>query len=92
MSEPIKVGDLVVQVYDCCPTRPLGKLGIPGIVARIVQDVSSCGHCRGRYGYQGPLVMLAGEPEYWKTPLHWFKRIPPLSELDDVKQDEEITA
>ena len=90
MSEPIKVGDLVVQVHDCCPSSNTSKMGVPGVVAQITSGATKCDYCRGLYA--GPHVALAGEPGHWKTPMAWFKRIPPLSELEDVIEGEELAA
>ena len=93
MSEPIKVGDLVVVVHSCCSDTREGL----GQVFR-VSNVRMCKPhgilCR-KCGYTGHEMMAEPEEEtkvLSHAPFSWLKRIPPLGELDDVRQDEEITA
>jgi hypothetical protein len=88
MSEPIKVGDLVVVVrgHVC-------DLGIVFAVAR-VETTTDYWHCAA-CGYVGDVTT-----ETWAflgkgvdgSPLSWLRRIPPLAELGEVEHDESIPA
>ena len=88
MSEPIKVGDLVVVVrWPCC-----GKgLGVVDRVTSIFPTPRpfkhSCAWCHAET-VEGTTV----ETEGYYLPHSWVRRIPPLSELEGEKRDEEITA
>jgi len=97
MSEPIGVGDLVMVVRGhSCVMERLG--GVPYRVKHIAPQRNGGWHCSrcGTWdiapeelvgaGFEG--VHVAGNG----IPLGWLKKIPPLSELDDVKRDVEITA
>lgn len=95
MSEPIKVGDLVMVVrWGGCKCN--GRIGLVYQVAHVGSwDLGgTCGNC-GTESVIPPGVKFqyanssSGRPN---VPLQWLKRIPPLSELGDVKNDEEITA
>lgn len=84
MSQPIKAGDLVMQVRSCCP-QYLGRMFVVGSVEN---TLFRCHHCEPK-GRERDIVFtryVAG------APIEWVKRIPPLSELDDARQDEGITA
>lgn len=86
MSGAIKAGDLVIVVATHCDESILGRI-VP------VDSVGAypncwCTHCNSHVS--GPIAMLNGQ--WWGVPTRWLKRIPPLEELEDVKQDEEITA
>ena len=88
MSEPIKVGDLVVVVrgHSC-------DLGLTFTVTDIHstwEGMWSCSKCTEHW-YR-PESMAATTGEWSSVELSNLKRIPPLEELGDVKQDEEITA
>lgn len=100
MSE-IKVGDLVV-VNKPASHGPCGL----GLIFRVTnirhpERGSSgrawrCSFC-GKSGIHQPGVgrpggLVEGYRRTKGMPLWRLKRIPPLSELDDVKRDEEITA
>ena len=104
MSEPIKVGDLVMVVRGhSCAIELIG--GVPFTVESIEPQIggSWCNRCGERniapeslYGATGVpkprvKVMKAKFPK-GAMPLEWLKKIPPIGELDDVKRDEEITA
>ena len=92
MSEPIKVGDLVRIVRDACPhDNGLGLGMIFSILA--IEPARNFGNfrcaCRitsGQLAYGD----VGKGPGYY--PVSCLRRIPPLSELDDVKQNEEIPA
>jgi len=56
----------------------------------VVKGLFDCTHCPicGAFFAEDSATNEAGNA----VPLSWLKRIPPLSELDDVKQDKEISA
>lgn len=92
MSEPIKVGDLVMVVKPppCGCTRTVGWIFTVQSFGRWTGYCNSC-----KSGYPISVMAESGIPWVLNTyafSLDRLKRIPPLSELDDVKQDEEITA
>ena len=89
MSEPIKVGDLVVVVRTCCAARYAESGGIVTRVREIVQSEYYCWDCAEK-GTLRALLDISGK--YNAAPLFWLKRIPPLDELEGEKRDEEITA
>lgn len=85
MSEPIKVGDLVMVVKWPHEHRQkyLGHIFPVQSIAAYV----SCSQCGQLW-----VEPTAETPTHRGVPISWLKKIPPLSELDDVKRDEEITA
>lgn len=88
MSEPIKVGDLVViaRPTPCCGNE--GNVGIVFVVSGIDYG-GSCSYCSRPH----PRAAGAfGKSDGHMTQVSRLKRIPPLKELDDVKRDEEIHA
>lgn len=91
-DKPISVGDLVMVVRGhACVVQYLG--GIPWTVDEIVTQKGGgwqCGKCGGRNIY--PHGLLAAQNDHFTIPLDFLKRIPPLSELEGEKRDEEITA
>lgn len=86
MSEPIKPGDLVMQIHSCCP-RYLGRIFKVGDV---VTHLFKCGSCDTQ-GW-GESRTMAYTKNIASAPIEWLKRIPPLDEMEGVKNDEEITA
>lgn len=84
MSEPISVGDLVVIVRSCCG-RLVGRIFIVG---EIEFQRTRCHKC----GWSGGEMHGSLNQNWWGVPLSWLRRIPPLSELEGEKRDEEITA
>lgn len=88
MAEPINVGDLVMIVK---PTPCCARSDTVGVVFQVSFIFSGYEHCR--YCGSGREVTAAVYPEINRmVDFHRLKRIPPLGELDDVKQDEEIAA
>lgn len=91
MSEPIKVGDLVMVVrkadFGCCvaPGEDLGKIFV-------VCDLSithfTCAICGARHGAR----LMAWRDKHWVFELHRLKRIPPLGELEGVDEKETLHA
>ena len=98
MSEPIKAGDLVMAVRGhSCVISKIG--GIPFTVARIVRQVDGgwwCPICGerdiGKEQLYGANLRPLHTDDHSAIPLGWLKKIPPLGELGDVRQDEEIHA
>lgn len=90
MSEPIKVGDLVMVVRLCCVKYMDGD-GPIFTVAKI-HDIgrgSICTHCKSDLPDTARAASVAA---FVGVPLPWLKRIPPLSELGDVEHKEELPA
>lgn len=87
MSEPIKVGDLVMIIRGnkCC-----GRTDSLGVTFQVTEIRHHEGICKYCCAHNSGLVADSVRPTV--TYLYKLKRIPPLSELDDVKRDEEITA
>jgi hypothetical protein len=89
MSEPIKVGDLVQVIHQCCALD--SELGSIFVISRIEMRHGICPGC----GYTSasafePMAMESGCPGH--VPVKWLKRIPDFPELADERHDEEITA
>ena len=88
MNEPIKVGDLVRVVKAHCPGFDREASGVVFVVEELSGPrAHRCSHCRSIFF---GVVALGGDN--WAIPLPYLRRIPPLSELEDVKREEEITA
>ena len=94
MSEPIKVGDLVqiVKPSPCCGSyKNVGKI----YTVAAVNATPPYTHCAGCFKPRQPNGYLRlssdspdnGHIEQWRV-----RKIPPLSELEGEKRDEEITA
>lgn len=83
MSEPIKTGDQAYIIYS--ETWPEAV----GWVVSVISPAEPTTNCQRRW-----MISHAPLGGFIETniPEKWLKRIPPLSELDDVKRDEEITA
>lgn len=95
MDKPIQVGDLVRVVRDC-DCHPENGYGVIFRVERIVGAFRwNCAD-----NFKGPHTFKNGEPlaygRTWKGdghhPLAWLRRIPPLSELETVRTEDEVTA
>lgn len=90
-EKPIGVGDLVMVVRCCCvwavAGRPIFKVVEidPGINEN--GDLWQCEGC-------GKLMPPEPHAESDTTmhPVSWLKRIPPLEELDEVRQSDEVAA
>jgi hypothetical protein len=97
VSEPIKVGDLVVIAKPtlCCnDSRNVGRIFTVRAIGRA--PANWCAGCFATFPMDDVCAQLAEWRENYAVGgwllLSRLKRIDPLSELDDVKQDEEITA
>lgn len=81
MSEPIKVGDLVVMVRACCSQRAedrSGFFGKPFTVADIRTPFVLCPNC----GWETTAPKAYAAHNKGGVMVAWLKRIPPLSELE----------
>ena len=96
MSEPIKVGDLVVVVRpSICPEAKRHHLGHVFTVARLGEAAMLtpypwCIHCGRAHDVIGLFAwddLLGGAFSLLR-----LKRIPPLSELEGEKREEELHA
>lgn len=87
MDRPIQVGDLVVILRGCCDDSQVGHIKtVEGIRHYGRLHCSACG-----LEISHPFATWLNGRHMWGRPLSWLKRIDPLSELDDVKREEEIT-
>lgn len=93
MDKPISVGDLVQVVRLCCVEHLCGHSPIfrvedvHGMAIR--KGYGKCSACHAflpKELYGSPIV---GK---WGLPLSWLKRIPPLSELETTRTEDEVTA
>jgi hypothetical protein len=89
MDKPISVGDLVMVVRDCCGQY----LGLTFRVEKVWTPSQGviCTECRVDFGSIS--VAETGMPKgipAGRLPLSWLKRIPPLSELEGEKTQEDI--
>ena len=86
----IAPGDLVQIVRDCCGIY----VGQTFFVARMMgASLHRCQTC----GYKSEQALVyTGQPQNGfnacYVPLAWLKKFPPLAELGDVKQEDEIAA
>lgn len=89
MSEPIKVGDLVqvIRGTGCSCDKAHSSLGL---IFRVERMGLSSGQCHWCHAYVGCENAKAAKPaDYGSFSLHRLKRIPPLSELEGVKTEED---
>lgn len=86
MSEPIKVGDLVVVVKpnECGCSTSLGHIFR---VDHIQGGPNRCGTCGT--AFENPLDAWQQGSD-WSAPVFSLKRIPPLGELEGAKQKEDL--
>ena len=90
MAEPIKVGDLVMVVRAHCGTaKALGRVFTAPEPIKSWTGMFECGVCHSVWPCNENLYALSKGRH---VPQSWLKRIPPLSELEGEKRDEEITA
>lgn len=73
----IKVGDLVMVVRSHCPNEYIGRIFH---VERIASAPSECRICRA--DLNSPLTAF-GEVT---AAVSWFRRIPPLAELNEAER------
>lgn len=88
MSEPIRVGDLVVVRR---PQRCCGSDRVVGLIFRVelMREISGrCNSCGARTTEMAVSNPLTGN---WIA-MFRLQRVPTLDELDDVKHDETIHA
>ena len=93
MSEPIKVGDLVMVVRTCCnwPIKEGVRMGLPWrvqLVARL--PIAGCQSC----GFRETGIYAASN-EFrragWNcAPVEWLKRIDPSAEQEGQRTEETL--
>ena len=84
----IKVGDLVMVISADCPDSmrcALGRIRTVNSIGQRSQIECKCNFCGHQYNPAG-VASLEG----FGAPLSWLKRIPPLSELEGEKRDEDL--
>jgi hypothetical protein len=86
MSEPIKVGDLVMFVHSCCIAF---RDGVSIFTVSSIRPSRPSGRCSGCWKTLPDERYASDSPKYPGAPISWLKRIPPLSELGDVENKEE---
>lgn len=90
MDKPISVGDLVQVVrWPCCGI----SVGYIYVVDRFAPVSSSrCSSCKAEVpsGSYAESAIDPSDGKRWSTPIPWVKRIPPLSELEGEKTQEDI--
>lgn len=92
MSEPIKVGDLVMVTHHCCDeirdiTPPIFVVQGIDTAGMNAADPWFCIKCDTKM----PLEPQA-ESKETMHPFSWLKRIRPLSELESTETKQEIPA
>lgn len=94
MSDPIRAGDLVQIIRKFCEEHDDHGLGRIYVVESIEPAFDfGCRRCRDVRLSNGELLAYGDVGKgYGFYPVSCLRRIPPLSELEDVKQDEVITA
>lgn len=95
MSEPIKVGDLVMVIRDGvpCPANcdlSSDSLGHIFRVSEIKSMLLQCTGCGTLKGVDTVACQEGSSNVVYRLPR--LKRIPPLSELESEKNKEELTA
>jgi hypothetical protein len=94
VSEPIKVGDLVVLVrgHECALAEAGGVPFVFNATYRYTTSVH-CARCKADplFG-PGDYPRLPKSLGGWVVPMTWLKRIPPLDELEREQEKKEITA
>lgn len=88
MSEPIKVGDLVMVMRNHCNDHAVGT--IFQVRSLLGDQFTYCPRC-GSKGHFGELAELEFSGFHNRMPLSWLKRIPPLEELQTYRQTDETT-
>lgn len=84
MSEPIKVGDLVVVVRQCCDGLEL--LGLIRTATKVQTNRTRCSTC----GQANDGIHVYGHASSNGVPISWVKRIPPLDELEGKKETADL--
>lgn len=87
MSEQIKVGDLVMFRHVCCDAFTDGVTVFTVASIRPTRAGYSCAACNSRLPDE---PHAADAPQYPGAPISWLKRIPPLGELEDVNEKEDL--
>ncbi len=89
MDKPIGVGDLTVRVRSCCGVYVGTVKRVEGFSNGAVKCV--CDKC-GRNNGEMVKAYFVGNELPSAAPLPYLKRIPPLSELEIERTEDEVTA
>ncbi len=88
-DKPIQVGDLVQVVRLCCDAYLASRSPIFNVAEINTELLGRCAGCKAAL----PSGSLANRKSgTWGIPISWLKRIPPLSELDEVIREEGVKA
>jgi hypothetical protein len=85
MDKPISVGDLVVVARQHCCSAYLGKV----MTVHAIVSMPAGYHCTQCSASIGRAIAADGGNSY-TFPMAWLKRIPPLSELEGERTQEDI--
>jgi hypothetical protein len=88
VSEPIKVGDLVILIRTCgCKS----KNDVTGYISQVteIRHADRPCQCCGKI-WPTDVVFPIGQWGDANVPFSWVKRIPPLSELEGQPTQEDI--
>jgi hypothetical protein len=79
---------LVIILRGCCDDSEIGSIRtVDRIKSSPPLECSACG-----YRPQGSYAVWNKGFYEWGRPLSWLKRIPPLGELEDAREEETISA
>lgn len=85
MSEPIKIGDLVMVVKSCCPMRVKPTIFVvERQTALSSEERGVCADCGASLPADNYWRSNAPVGEAWGQPEQWLKKIPPMDELNSV--------
>ena len=87
MSEPIKVGDLVmvIKTAPCC-----GRTDTLGLTFHVTAIDTKPGACTQCVTTRPAGTVVAATPDTHRIHLYRLKRIPPLAELEGGRTQEDI--
>ena len=88
MSEPIKVGDVVMIVrwpHACQGGKYLGRV----YTVHFLFDHSTCSRCNHTFWQTVGALDVEG-PGVGAVPLAWLKKIPPLDEIQRDRLTDEV--
>lgn len=88
MSEPIKVGDLVIVVKPGCSNKNLGRVFR---VARLSRNKKPCPFCGTHHGFKGQLMACSSNDNHGFS-FGRLKKIDPPALDETTDEREELTA
>lgn len=90
-DRPIQIGDLVMVVRSCCQRMEIGYIFKVSALAEF-NPYWGCPHCKST----GKDIKVIADARFGinrdctHAPLSWLKRIPPLSEMEGQRAQEDI--